>query len=68
VIGLDEAVRTLVAAGAPLPVAVAAASRNPARLLGLGGRGEIAVGRQADLVELDDDLHVTRVWLRGRPR
>jgi N-acetylglucosamine-6-phosphate deacetylase len=68
VIGLDEAVRTLVAAGAPLPVAVAAASRNPARLLGLGGRRDIEVGRQADLVELDDDLHVMRVWLRGRPR
>jgi N-acetylglucosamine-6-phosphate deacetylase len=66
VIGLDEAVRNLVAAGAPLSLAVAAASRNPARLIDLGDRGEIAVGRLADLVELDDDLHVTRVWLGGR--
>jgi len=67
VIGLDDAVRNLVDAGASLPLAVAAATRNPARLLGDASRGEIAPGRRADLVELDDDLRVTGVWLGGRP-
>ena len=42
-------------AGRPLPVAVAAASSNPAALLGVADRGRIAPGQRADLVELDDD-------------
>ncbi len=59
-IGLDSAVRNVVGAGWPLPVAIAAASANPAALLGLADRGRIAVGLRADLVELDDDLQVRR--------
>ena len=65
VIALDTAVRNLVAEGAALPAAVAAASRNPLALLGISDRGRIAVGRRADLVELDDDLHVRRVMRGG---
>jgi N-acetylglucosamine-6-phosphate deacetylase len=64
VIALDAAVRNLVAAGVPLPAAVAAASRNPLALLGIEDRGRIAVGQRADLVELDADLRVRRV-MRG---
>ena len=63
-IALDSAVRNLVREGLPLPRAVAAASSNPAELLGARDRGRIEVGRLAHLVELDDDLRV-RCVLRG---
>ena len=63
-IALDSAVRNLVREGLPLTRAVAAASANPAALLGADDRGRIEVGRLAHLVELDDGLRVRRV-LRG---
>ena len=66
VIALDTAVRNLVASGVDLPAAVAAASRNPLALLGETGRGRIAVGHVADLVELDEELRVRRVMRAGR--
>jgi N-acetylglucosamine-6-phosphate deacetylase len=65
VIALDIAVRNLVASGVTLPNAVAAASRNPAELLGIQDRGRIAVGQRADLVELGSDLVVRRVMRAG---
>ena len=65
VLALDSAVRNLVAAGLPLPAAVAAAGRNPLALLGISDRGRIAVGQRADLVELDPDLRVRRVMRAG---
>jgi N-acetylglucosamine-6-phosphate deacetylase len=66
VIALDTAVRNLVAEGVELPVAVAAATRNPLALIGVVDRGRIAVGQRADLVELDGDLRVRRVARAGR--
>jgi N-acetylglucosamine-6-phosphate deacetylase len=66
VIALDTAVRNLVASGVALPLAVAAASSNPAALLGLQDRGRIAVGQRADLVELNEGLSVRRVMRGGR--
>jgi N-acetylglucosamine-6-phosphate deacetylase len=66
VIALDRAVQNLVLSGLTLPYAVAAASANPAALLGLGDRGRIAAGQVADLVELDEELVVRRVMRRGR--
>ena len=65
VIALDTAVRNLVREGTPLHVAVAAASANPAALLGASDRGGIIVGRLAHLVELTGDLYPRRVT-RGR--
>ena len=65
VIALDSAVRNLVASGASLPAAVAAAGRNPLAMLGIADRGRIAVGQRADLVELDAELRVTRVMRAG---
>jgi N-acetylglucosamine-6-phosphate deacetylase len=70
VIALDTAVRNLVAAGVPLADAVAAASTNPAALLGADDRGRLEPGRRAHLVELDADLQVRRVthgtgWIRA---
>jgi N-acetylglucosamine-6-phosphate deacetylase len=65
VIALDTAVRNLARSGVPLARAVAAASRNPLALIGVGDRGRIAVGQRADLVELDDELRVVRVARAG---
>jgi N-acetylglucosamine-6-phosphate deacetylase len=65
VIALDDALRNVVAAGIPLPDAVAAASRNPLALLGIDDRGRVATDQAADLVELDDDLRVRRVMRGG---
>jgi N-acetylglucosamine-6-phosphate deacetylase len=44
---------------------VAAASRNPLELLGVTDRGRLAVGQRADLVELDEDLAISRVMKVG---
>jgi N-acetylglucosamine-6-phosphate deacetylase len=68
VIALDTAVRNLVAAGIPLPVAAGAAGRDPLALLGITDRGRLAAGQLADLVELDDDLRVLRVARDGEWR
>jgi len=65
VICLDESVRNLVAHGSTLPAAVAAASRNPLELLGVGDRGRLAVGQLADVVVLDEALDVRRVIRAG---
>lgn len=64
---MDEAVRRAVrSVGLPIELAAAAASTNPARLLGLDDRcGSIASGLDADLVLLDDDLHVQQVMVHG---
>jgi len=42
----------------PLPDAIAMASRNPARETGLSDKGEIAIGKDADLVVLSPELEV----------
>ena len=52
-----------------LPGAVAMVTGNPARAVGLSDRGEIAVGKRADLVmmrEIDGLSVVTGVWSAGR--
>lgn len=66
---LAQAVAVLVGqAGAPLPRALAMATRIPAGVIGAGRRlGRIAPGRQADLVWLRADLSLGRVWHAGQP-
>jgi N-acetylglucosamine-6-phosphate deacetylase len=65
---MDMAVRRAVhELGVPLPMAVAAASRVPAHVLGIADEaGSIEAGRAADLVVLDDALEVEAVMLDGR--
>jgi N-acetylglucosamine-6-phosphate deacetylase len=65
--GMDQAVRTMHrAAGVPLPEAVRMASLTPARILGLDREiGSLEVGKRADLVVLDADLNVKRVYVGG---
>ncbi|MFV2062387.1 MAG: N-acetylglucosamine-6-phosphate deacetylase [Chloroflexota bacterium] len=65
VTALDLEVRNVVRAGGSLHGAVAAASTNPAALLGLADRGRLEAGLRADLVELDADLRVRRVMRAG---
>ena len=64
---MDQAVRRAVReVGMPMGVASAAASGNPARVLGIADRcGAIAPGLDADLVVLDPELRVTRVMVQG---
>jgi len=49
----------------PLPDAIAMASLNPAREAGLSDKGEIAVGKDADLVVLSPELEVMRTYVNG---
>lgn len=62
---MDAAVANMVAAGAGLPDAVAAASRVPADLIGRPDLGRVAPGSAADLVWLDDDLRTRATWVNG---
>lgn len=58
---------TVLRSGLPLEAAVRAATRTPARVLGIDDRvGTLEPGKDADLVVLDDDLRVTAVMAGGR--
>jgi N-acetylglucosamine-6-phosphate deacetylase len=51
-----------------LASAVGMATSSPAHFLRIGGEtGEIAPGRRADLVAMQEDFAVTRTWIRGVP-
>jgi N-acetylglucosamine-6-phosphate deacetylase len=62
-IGLDAAVRNLVAWGAPLADALVMASATPASVL--RAPSALAVGAPADVVLLDDDLQVEATVVAG---
>jgi len=63
---MDAAVRFCVGtAGLPLLDVVHAASTAPARAWGLDDVGAIEPGRRADLVVLDEELHLVRVMRAG---
>jgi N-acetylglucosamine-6-phosphate deacetylase len=64
---MDQALRRAVRdSGLSVEQASAAASTNPARVLGLDALiGSIAPGRRADLVVLDDDLQMTALMAGG---
>jgi N-acetylglucosamine-6-phosphate deacetylase len=61
-----DAVRNLVALGAPVEAALSAASEVPARIAGRPELGTIAPGSEADVVVLDDGLEIVRVLVQGR--
>ncbi|NYS25456.1 N-acetylglucosamine-6-phosphate deacetylase [Rhodobacteraceae bacterium 2376] len=67
-VSLPQAVAHVMGLGVPLPRALAMAGSLPAALIGAGERlGRIAPGLPADLVLLDPDLRLRRVWQGGRP-
>lgn len=64
---MDVALRYAVQeAGVPLPIAVRAATMNPAAAVGLTDRGRLVTGSRADLVALDDELQLTGVMRLGQ--
>jgi N-acetylglucosamine-6-phosphate deacetylase len=65
---MPQAVRNLVAAGAPLERALEAASTVPARVLGLPHLGRLFPGGPADVAVLDDRLEVVRAIVGGETR
>ena len=66
VLTMIEAVRNLVRLGAPLSEAVHAATAVPAGLLGEQAIGRLDAGLPADLVVLDDNLEIEKVFVGGR--
>jgi len=63
---LDRALRNVVALGASLADALRMLTLNPASLLGIEfKKGALRVGADADIVLLDESLHVVGVWARG---
>jgi N-acetylglucosamine-6-phosphate deacetylase len=63
---LDRALRNIVALGASLPDAVRMLTLNPATLLGIEfKKGSLRAGADADILLLDEGLHITNVWVRG---
>ncbi|HEX8763814.1 MAG TPA: N-acetylglucosamine-6-phosphate deacetylase, partial [Candidatus Acidoferrum sp.] len=63
---LDRALRNIVHLGVPLADAVRMLTLNPATLLGIEfKKGALRVGADADVLLLDQSLHVTDVWARG---
>jgi len=66
VLTMDKAVRNLARfAGWSLSQAVAAASRNPARVAGFANKGVLAAGADADFVVLNPDGDVLRTFIGG---
>ncbi len=63
---LDRALRNIVALGVSLPDTVRMLTLNPASLLGIEfKKGSLRVGADADVLLLDERLHLAGVWARG---
>jgi N-acetylglucosamine-6-phosphate deacetylase len=61
-----DLVRTMVnKVNAPLHEAVAMATQNPAHAIGLGSKGRLAVGTDADLIVLSPELEALRTFVAG---
>ena len=50
----------------PLPDAVKMLTETPARIQGLSDRGSLEIGKRADIVLFDDDLHIIRTIVGGK--
>jgi N-acetylglucosamine-6-phosphate deacetylase len=63
---LDRALRNIVALGTSLEDAVRMLTLNPATLLGIEfKKGSLRVGADADILLLDRELRVAKVWAHG---
>jgi len=63
---LDRALRNIMALGITLPNAVRMLTLNPATLLGIEfKKGSLRVGADADILLLDERLHLAGIWARG---
>jgi N-acetylglucosamine-6-phosphate deacetylase len=66
VLTMIEAVRNVLRLGAPLSEAVNAATAVPAAVIGETAVGRLDVGLPGDVVVLDDNLEIERVFVGGR--
>ena len=65
-VSLMQCVRTAATFGVPLEKAVAAATANNARTIGMEGRlGSLTPGAYADMALLDGDLNIQKVYIGG---
>ena len=65
---LDRALRNIANLGVPLTDTVRMLTLNPASLLGIEfKKGSLRTGADADVVLLDESMHVSYVWARGLP-
>lgn len=64
-LGNELVKRTMNGAGIQITDAIRMMSTNPARILGLENKGEIKVGKDADIVLLDESIDVAKVLYRG---
>jgi N-acetylglucosamine-6-phosphate deacetylase len=62
---MDAGLGNMISAGVGLTVAVAAATRIPADLIGRPDLGRIAPGAAADLLWLGDDMRTNATWIGG---
>jgi N-acetylglucosamine-6-phosphate deacetylase len=62
---LPQGIKNLVTWGYPLPQAVRCATANPAALLQLKNRGQIARGFQADILLLNKDFSPEKLFIGG---
>ena len=65
---MPQAVRNLVAAGAPLEQALEAGSTVPGRVLGIPQLGRLFPGGPADVLVVDERIEVVRAIVRGQTR
>jgi N-acetylglucosamine-6-phosphate deacetylase len=61
-----EGLRNLVSFGVPVENAAEMASANPSRILGLGKRGLLVPGYEADVTVFDKDFRVRACLVGGR--
>ena len=61
----DRLVRNILASGITLTDAVKMASETPAKLIGCRNKGRLEVGYDADIVMFDEEVKVSRVFIRG---
>ena len=63
----DRLLRVLTAeAQIPITEAIKLITVNPARIMGLSDKGEISVGKDADMVIFDDGINVKSVFVGGK--
>ncbi|AST56602.1 N-acetylglucosamine-6-phosphate deacetylase [Thermoanaerobacterium thermosaccharolyticum] len=63
---LDKAVANITKLGIPLSEAIKMASINPAKTIGIDAKGSIDIGKDADIVVLDNDLAVNMTIVNGK--